>query len=107
MVAQQRNSGDQLAPKLGWFSIALGAAQLAAPGWLSEQIGVRESDDARTLQRMVGVRELMAGVGILGSSQPTPWVWARVAGDLMDLALLGTAFTGRRVDRSRLAMALG
>jgi len=107
MVAQQRNLGERIAQGLGWFSIGLGAAQVAAPGWLSKLIGVRDTDDARTLQRVVGVREVTAGLGIFASGQPAPWLWARVAGDVMDLALLGTAFSGRRVDRSRLAMAFG
>ncbi len=47
---------------------------------------------------------MMAGVGIL-TGQPRPWVWARVAGDLMDLALLGMAFNARNADRDRVAMA--
>jgi uncharacterized membrane protein len=46
----------------------------------------------------------MAGVGIL-TGHPTPWVWARVAGDLMDLVLLGMAFNARNADRNRVAMA--
>src|SRR4051794_23811077 len=85
----QQAMGERIAPKLGWFSIALGAAQLVAPGALSNAIGVRESDDSRTLQRIVGVREVMAGVGILTADDPSRWLWVRVAGDLMDLALLG------------------
>src|SRR4051812_35570191 len=66
------SSGERLAPKLGWFSIGLGVAQLLAPDRLSNLIGVRASDDARTLQRVVGVREVMAGVGIL-TGRPRPW----------------------------------
>ena len=41
--------------------------------------------------RAVGVRELVAGVGIFSDRRPAQWVWARVAGDTMDLALLGSA----------------
>jgi len=57
------------------------------------------------LQRLVGVREMMAGVGILKDDRPTRWVWARVAGDLMDLMLLGMAFNARRANRRRVALA--
>jgi uncharacterized membrane protein len=35
------------------------------------------------------------------------WLWTRLAGDLMDLALLGAAGRSRRTDRRRLWMALG
>src|SRR4051812_32200974 len=98
------SSGERLALKLGWVSLGLGVAQLLAPDRLLNLIGVRASDDARTLQRVVGAREVMAGVGIL-TGQPTPWVWARVAGDLMDLVLLGMAFNARNADRDRVAMA--
>jgi len=43
---------------------------------------------------------MAAGLGILASSRPGPWVWARVGGDVMDLAMLGAA--GREdVDRGR------
>jgi len=103
-IQQRRTSGEPLAPMLGWFSIGLGVAQLVAPDRLSHLIGVRATDDSRTLQRVVGVREVMAGVGIL-TGQPKPWLWARVAGDLMDLALLGMAFNARHADRNRVAMA--
>jgi uncharacterized membrane protein len=34
------------------------------------------------------------------------WLWARVAGDLMDLALLGAALTDKRNQRGRVAAAL-
>jgi len=97
--------GERLAPALGWFSVGLGVAQLVAPGWLSNLIGVQDSDDTRTLQRVVGVRELMAGVGIFTAERPERWLWARVAGDVMDLVLLGAAFNARHADRSRVAMA--
>ena len=36
----------------------------------------------------MGVRELTAAAGLLGTGNPV-WLWARVAGDLMDLGLLG------------------
>src|SRR3954451_12579355 len=93
--SRQILTGERLAPALGWFSVGLGVAQLVAPGWLSNLIGVQDSDDTRTLQRVVGVRELMAGVGIFTAERPERWLWARVAGDVMDLVLLGAAFNAR------------
>jgi uncharacterized membrane protein len=96
---------ERLSSGLGWFSIGLGVAQLVAPGWVSRLIGVRDTDDTRTLQRVVGVRELMAGVGIFSDPNTERWLWARVAGDLMDLALLGSAFGSPRTNKARVAMA--
>ncbi len=78
---------------LGWTSLALGAAELAAPAWLCRQLGV---DDHRALVRAMGAREVASGVGILAAGDPAPGVWARVGGDALDLALLGAAARGSR-----------
>ena len=79
---------DQLARGLGWFSIALGAAELLAPRALGRSIGAGEHE---ALTRFCGLRELAAGIGLLTQPSPAPWLWSRVAGDAMDLALLGAA----------------
>jgi uncharacterized membrane protein len=55
--------------------------------------------------RAVGVRELASGVGILSRSQPTTWLWTRVAGDAMDLTLLGLAATKTGSQKNRIAAA--
>jgi uncharacterized membrane protein len=52
----------------------------------------------------IGLREITSGLGILSSSRPTGWVWSRVGGDLMDLALLGRSMNDRN-DKSRVAAA--
>lgn len=101
----RRHTAERLASGLGWFSVGLGVAQLAAPGWISRLVGVRHTDDSRTLQRIVGVREVMAGVGIFTDPNTERWLWARVAGDLMDLMLLGMTFTSKTANTSRVAMA--
>lgn len=92
---------------LGWFSLALGTAQLVAPGYLGKAIGVGDGPWARWLMRAVGLRELSAGLGLLRGPRSTPWLWSRVAGDVMDLALLGGSYTAsRKRDRRRLQGAL-
>jgi uncharacterized membrane protein len=90
---------------LGWFRLGLGAAQLIAPGSVNRLIGIEDTPRNRDLMQAIGVRELAAGTGILGSSRPTGWVWARVAGDAMDLALLGAAAGDGRNDQRRVATA--
>lgn len=85
---------------LGWFSIGLGLAEVAAHRAVARLIGVREQ---RYLFPLLGLREMAAGLGIL-TDRPSTWVKARFGGDLIDLALLGAALRGnQRKDRSRLA----
>jgi uncharacterized membrane protein len=110
-----RSSGagtPPLARFLGWFSIGLGTAQIAVPGAVARIAGVddRSPDGAtggtRTLMRLLGAREIAAGIGILGSRRPESWLWARVAGDAMDLALLRKALRSPGNRHGRVAGAL-
>jgi len=68
---------------LGWFSIGLGVAELVAPRLVAQAAGFRCSD---TVVRLYGAREIINGIGILLSRKRAPWVWARVAGDAVDIA---------------------
>lgn len=94
--------GEQLAKALGWFSIGLGIAQLLAPRSMSRAIGVHERPG---VMRAVGVREIASGVGILSQRRPANWLWVRVAGDAIDLALLGVAARSPYNRRRRVALA--
>lgn len=95
----------QLAKGLGWFSIGLGLTQLLAPRWLERQIGIRQ--ERTGLMRALGAREAMAGVGVLLNDKPTVPLWGRVAGDVMDLALLAAALKSPANEKGRLAGATG
>jgi hypothetical protein len=46
-------------------------------------------------------------VGILLGSRLAPLLWARVAGDAVDLATLGAALRGDEANRRNLAIAIG
>src|SRR4051794_27328838 len=83
--------GESLANFLGLFSLGLGLAQVAAPGAMSKVVGVRDDDQHRTLMRLLGLREISHGLAILSNQQPRKAMWSRVAGDALDLALLGGA----------------
>ena len=96
---------ERVATGLGWFSIGLGIVQLVAPRAFSQTIGRPGTTRDVWIQRLVGVREVTAGAAILRRTRPAEWVWARVVGDTMDLALLGTAFASKKSDRNRLAAA--
>lgn len=78
----------QLATGLGYFSVGLGLIELLAPGRLCRALGLEGHE---TLIRAYGVREIAVGVAILGSQDPGPWLWGRVAGDALDLATLAAA----------------
>jgi hypothetical protein len=101
--AQER---DQLAKFLGWFSVALGTAQLAAPRTLCRIVGADDDGRPPLVMRLMGVRELTQGVGILTRARPTAWLWSRVAGDALDLSLLGLV-AARTDKRRRAAFAIG
>jgi hypothetical protein len=93
---------NKVAGGLGWFSIGLGLTELLAPRELARSIGA----PARTqLIRAMGLREIMAGLGILLGRNTRVWVQSRVAGDMIDLALLGAAYRARRAKRANLAVA--
>ncbi|WP_343717825.1 hypothetical protein [Inquilinus sp.] len=96
-------SARRVAHGLGLFSIALGALELLAPRGLSRWLGLRS--DPRVVQAY-GAREVATGLAILGRSQdPAPFVWARVAGDALDLATLAAVAGGSRA-RGRLGFAV-
>lgn len=96
---------ERLATGLGWFSIGLGLVEILAPRSFARTLGLKGHGASRALTRAVGLRELASGVGILTERRPVGWMWSRVAGDVMDLALLGAGLTARRTNRGRLAAA--
>jgi len=100
-----RFAAERLAAGLGWFSIGLGCAELAAPGLMARLIGLPDDATNRRTLQALGVREMASGFGILGQARPAPWIWSRVAGDAMDLALLGRAAASTRTEKGRLAFA--
>ena len=86
--------GESLANFLGVFSLGLGLAQVAMPGVISTLCGIDSEDDQnRLVMRVMGMREISHGLAILSNQQPEKAVWSRVAGDALDLALLGKALS--------------
>lgn len=100
----RRLNEEKIARGLGWFSIGLGVAEIIAPRSLAKLIGIRGNHSG--LLRMLGAREITSGIGILAGRQPNAnWMWSRVGGDAIDLALLGAAFKLKKSNRNKLAMA--
>ena len=96
---------DPLARFLGWFSLGLGGVQLAAPRALCRVVGAADDGLAPRLMRMMGLREITQGTGILVRPRPTLWLWSRVAGDALDLALLAVVAAKNRRARTAFAIA--
>ncbi len=102
---QTTASAERLARGLGWLSVGLGALHLAAPRALVRVIGLRSNPRSHKVMRAIGLRELTAGIGILGRPRAAGWLWARVGYDLSDLAILGSTLASRRAERGRVAAA--
>lgn len=97
------SSAKRLAKGLGWFSVGLGLAELLAPRAIANITGV--SKERTGLIRLYGLREIASGVTIFAQEKPAEGVWSRVAGDALDLASLGMAFTSPNAKKGRLAFA--
>lgn len=76
---------NAVARGLGWFSIGLGLAECLMPQTMARAVGLSGKED---FVRGLGFRGIATGVGILISKHPEPWLWARVAGDVLDLGAL-------------------
>ena len=99
----RRSRAHRAAGALGWFSIALGAAELLCADSMARALGMRGREG---LVRLYGLREVATGLGILAARDREPWIWARVAGDGLDLATLGAHFQ-RNPESRNLAIAIG
>src|SRR4051794_2001090 len=73
---------------LGWFSLGLGLMQVLAPRTFLNLIGIKDHDTNVTITRVVGMREISGGIGVFTEPRPVTWIQARIAGDVMDIALL-------------------
>jgi hypothetical protein len=91
-----------MARKLAWFGIGLGVLELLAPRRVGEAAGLSRHAG---LIRVFGAREIVSGVAVLRSRDPSAWLWGRVAGDALDGALLAAGLLGRDARRGRTAMA--
>lgn len=104
-MADDARSAAPLAKGLGWFSVALGAAEILVPDRVARVIGVRSTSRNQAILRAMGVRELSVVPGLFDRPRPAGWLTARVAGDLLDLGLLAAGSRERRSDGRRIRAA--
>jgi hypothetical protein len=97
----RQSAARSMARGLGWFSVALGAAELVFAGPLAKALGMRGDEN---LIRFYGAREVANGLGALAARDPGPWMWGRVAGDAIDIATLATRLDIRRSANAWLAL---
>jgi hypothetical protein len=82
-----------VAKALGWASFAIGLTEILAARPVERLLGI---GDHKGLLTSFGVRECAAGAALVTAgaepnAQLATGMWARVAGDAVDLAMLGAA----------------
>ena len=102
-IGEDAGATRALARGLGWFSIGIGLAECLAPGAVARTVGLSGKD---RLVQAFGLREIATGVGTLMAQDPTPWIWGRVGGDLLDLGVLASALRDDNPHRGRAAVAM-
>jgi hypothetical protein len=109
MFTKEKHDTESGARALGLASIGIGLTELVAPQYVENMLGIDDRQAHRGILRVLGVRELLHGVGILTAKcdkgQLSTGVWARVAGDVLDSALLGVAATKTKRPGSFAAVA--
>src|SRR3954468_8129653 len=75
---------------LGMASFGVAAVEMFAPRQLERTMGIGNGE-ITGIMRVLAVREALHGLDILTHANPTPGVWARVAGDMLDGLLLAVA----------------
>jgi len=88
---------------LGWFSLGLGLAECLMPRAVARAAGMEGREG---VVRAYGLREIATGVGLLTARDPEPWLWARVAGDALDLATIAAARRDEGSDRHAANIAM-
>jgi hypothetical protein len=96
------SGADRLAKGLGWFSLALGIAELIAPQRITRALGMEGKE---ALVRAYGAREIASGMLSLSPDKQTG-LWSRVAGDGLDIATLTSGLREDNPKKDNVAFAL-
>ena len=94
---------DRLARALGWFSFALGAAELAAPRRIAGALGLEGKE---RLVRAYGAREIAVGIPTLSYDKHVGLI-SRIVGDVVDIATLAPALRAANPKRKNAVFAMG
>ncbi|BBY40520.1 hypothetical protein MMAN_46540 [Mycobacterium mantenii] len=99
MTDRTGDTTGTLVKALSGASFGLGVSELVAPGKVAAIAGVDDTSRSRRVIRALGVRECGHGAALLGG--PAKLVWTRVAGDVLDMALLIAGVAARGPGRRR------
>lgn len=103
MRLRKKSAKSRAAIALGWLGVAFGLTELLATRRVARALGLERQEG---LVRLLGMRELVNGIALLAARRAGPWLWLRVAGDLLDLGVLVWALSPRNPKRDKAAMAL-
>jgi hypothetical protein len=95
----------QLSFLLGQNAIGLGLWGLLAPSGVNRFLGLTNSP--QTTRVLFGARELATGVSLFSDPTRAGALWARVAGDAFDIALLNRLTSRKNPKRGNARLALG
>ncbi|MEH6675679.1 hypothetical protein [Phenylobacterium sp.] len=95
----------QLSFMLGQNAIGLGVWGLLFPKAVNRFLGVQASPQAT--QALFGAREMATGMSLFSNPTRSGVLWARVAGDLFDIAVLSRLNRPGNPKRGNARMALG
>jgi hypothetical protein len=87
---------------LGWFSLALGAAEMLMPRKIAAAHGVPEG---KPVVRGFGAREIAAGAAVLAKPRSAVPLLARAAGDVLDIGAAGMAVRKAEGGKRKMALA--
>ena len=106
ITSTHRRSAESptLAKVLAAASLGLGATELLAPTLVSNVSGVTPTRGVRNVIRALGVRELAHGFAL--SASPAS-AWTRVAGDVLDVAMLAVGHRTHPTNEKRGLVAAG
>ncbi len=93
----------EAAKGLGLFSIALGMTEMAFGRRMNRGIGLGQTPG---LVRALGARETVVGSMVLMHPDSAAPMWLRVAGDVIDIAVLLGALRGRNRHRDTALLSL-
>jgi hypothetical protein len=95
----------QVSFMLGQNAIGLGVWGLLAPKGVNRFLGLNNSP--QMTQALFGARELATGIALFSDPTRSSALWARVAGDMFDIAVLSTLNRPSNPKRGNARLALG
>lgn len=96
----------KIARALGWIGVGIGIAEILFPRTLARLIGAPDANAA--MLRAFGVREIASAALVFNPGRMrATGLWARVAGDVIDVAMLSTAFACPNGNKTALKATIG